>query len=208
MKTQMAESAITLAITGASGAVYGLRLLEQLIAAQRTVYVLMSQPARIVLETELGMVLPQNIAEMQHFLATRYQAQPKQLHVFDLNQWTAPPASGSAKIQAMVICPCSGGTLGAIASGLSRSLIERAAEVTLKERRKLILVTRETPLSVIHLENMLRLARMGCIILPASPGFYYRPQQIDDLVNFIVARVLDQLDIPHALIPRWGCDAE
>lgn len=208
MKTQLAESAITLAITGASGAIYGLRLLEQLIAAQRMVYVLMSQPARIVLETELGVVLPQNIAEMQHVLITRYCAQPKQLHVFDLNQWTAPPASGSAQIQAMVICPCSGGTLGAIASGLSRSLIERAAEVTLKERRKLILVTRETPLSVIHLENMLRLARMGCIILPASPGFYYRPQQIDDLVNFIVARVLDQLEIPHDLIPRWGNDAE
>lgn len=204
----MNESAITLAITGASGAIYGLRLLEQLLIAQRSVYLLMSQPARIVLETELGVVLPQNIAEMQHVLATRYHAQPRQLHVFDLNQWTAPPASGSAKIQAMVICPCSGGTLGALASGLSRSLIERAAEVTLKERRKLILVTRETPLSVIHLENMLRLARIGCVILPASPGFYYRPQQIGDLVDFIVARVLDQLEISHTLIPRWGCDFE
>jgi 4-hydroxy-3-polyprenylbenzoate decarboxylase len=204
----MSESAITLAITGASGAIYGLRLLEQLLIAQRTVYLLLSQPARIVLETELALSLPKEIVEIQAFLATRYHAQPKQLHVFDLNQWTAPPASGSAKIQAMVICPCSGGTLGALASGLSRSLIERAAEVALKERRKLILVTRETPLSVIHLENMLRLSRMGCVILPASPGFYYRPQHIDDLVNFIVARILDQLEIAHDLIPRWGSDAE
>jgi 4-hydroxy-3-polyprenylbenzoate decarboxylase len=204
----MSESAITLAITGASGAIYGLRLLEQLLIAQRTVYLLLSQPARIVLETELALSLPKEIIEIQAFLATRYHAQPKQLHVFDLNQWTAPPASGSAKIQAMVICPCSGGTLGALASGLSRSLIERAAEVALKERRKLILVTRETPLSVIHLENMLRLSRMGCVILPASPGFYYRPQHIDDLVNFIVARILDQLEIAHDLIPRWGSDAE
>jgi 4-hydroxy-3-polyprenylbenzoate decarboxylase len=201
-------STITLAITGASGSIYGLRLLEQLIAAQCTVYLLISTPAKIVLETELGLTLPTESTQIQHFLVTRYQARPQQLYVFDLNQWTAPPASGSAKIQAMVVCPCSGGTLGAIASGLSRSLIERAAEVMLKEHRKLILVTRETPLSVIHLENMLRLARLGCVILPASPGFYYQPQQIEQLVDFIVARILDQLDIPHTLLPRWGDDAQ
>lgn len=199
---------ITLAITGASGSIYGLRLLEQLIAAQCTVYLLISAPARIVLETELGVILPTTSTEIQTFLANRYQAQPQQLHVFELNQWTAAPASGSAKIQAMVVCPCSGGTLSAIASGLSRSLIERAAEVTLKEQRKLILVTRETPLSVIHLENMLRLARLGCVILPASPGFYYQPQRIEQLVDFIVARILDQLDIPHNLLPRWGADVQ
>lgn len=195
-------------MTGASGSIYGLRLLEQLIAAQCTVYLLISTPAKIVLETELGLTLPTESTQIQHFLATRYQARPQQLYVFDLNQWTAPPASGSAKIQAMVVCPCSGGTLGAIASGLSRSLIERAAEVMLKEHRKLILVTRETPLSIIQLENMLRLARLGCVILPASPGFYYQPQHIEQLVDFIVARILDQLDIPHTLLPRWGEDAQ
>ncbi|MEZ5672061.1 MAG: flavin prenyltransferase UbiX [Thiotrichaceae bacterium] len=199
---------ITLAITGASGSIYGLRLLEQLITTQCTVYLLISAPARIVLETELGVILPTTATEIQTFLAHRYQAQPQQLHVFELNQWSAAPASGSAKIQAMVVCPCSGGTLSAIASGLSRSLIERAAEVTLKEQRKLILVTRETPLSVIHLENMLRLARLGCVILPASPGFYYQPQRIEQLVDFIVARILDQLDIPHNLLPRWGEDVQ
>ncbi len=199
-------SAITLAITGASGAIYSLRLLEQLVAAQRTVYLLISNPAKIVLETELELTLPAAALQIQVLLTARYHAQPQQLQVFELNQWTAPPASGSAKVHAMVVCPCSGGTLSAIANGLSRSLIERAAEVMLKEQRKLILVTRETPLSVIHLENMLRLARLGCVILPASPGFYYRPQQIDQLVDFIVARILDQLDIPHNLLPRWGAD--
>jgi len=200
--------AITLAITGASGAIYGLHLLEQLVAAERTVYLLISNPAKVVLATELDVILPMESSQIQTFLATRYQSQPKQLQVFDLNQWTAPPASGSAKVQAMVVCPCSGGTLSAIANGLSRSLIERAAEVMLKEQRKLILVTRETPLSVIHLENMLRLARLGCVILPASPGFYYQPQRIEQLVDFIVARILDQLDIPHNLLPRWGDDEQ
>ena len=112
--------------------------------------------------------------------------------------------SGSALAQAMVVCPCTTGTLAAIANGNSDNLLERAADVTLKERRKLILAVRETPLSVIHLENMLRLARSGAVILPANPGFYYRPATVAELVDFIVARILDQLEIPHALLPRWG----
>jgi flavin prenyltransferase len=141
---------------------------------------------------------------MQAFLSERYQAAPGQLHVFGREDWTAPIASGSAVPRAMVVCPCTSGTLAAIASGLSRNLIERSADVVLKEQRKLILVHRETPLSVIHLENMLRLAKLGALMLPANPGFYHRPTCVSDLVDFIVARVLDHLEIAHSLLPRWG----
>jgi len=195
---------ITLAMTGASGALYGLRLLEQLIAAERTVYLLVSAPAQIVIQMETGLQLPSQTADLQALLSEKYHATKGQLQVFGRKQWTASLASGSAVPQAMVICPCTSGTLSAIAMGLSHNLIERAADVILKERRKLILVHRETPLSVIHLENMLRLAKMGAIILPASPGFYHQPQQIIELVDFIVARILDHLAIPHTLLPAWG----
>ena len=202
----MNSSAITLAITGASGVVYGFRLLEQLIKAQQTVYLLLSTPAYTVIQTEMALTLPEQPLEVQALLAERYQAKSGQLQVFGQTQWMSPVASGSANIKSMVVCPCTGGTLGAIANGLSRSLIERAAEVTLKEHRQLILVSRETPVSVIQLENMLRLARAGALILPANPGFYYQPQQINDLVDFIVGRILDHLDIHHNLMPRWGQD--
>ncbi len=195
---------ITLAITGASGAIYGLTLLEQLIMAQQTIYVLVSAPAQIVIQMETGLTLPSHSPALQAFLTERYQAAPGQLRVFGNQQWTAPIASGSAISSAMVVCPCSSGTLAAVANGLSRSLIERAADVILKEQRKLILVHRETPLSVIHLENMLRLARLGAILLPASPGFYHQPRHISELVNFIVARILDHLGIAHTLLPAWG----
>lgn len=154
---------ITLAMTGASGAAYGLRLLEQLIVAQQGVYLLVSAPAQIVINMETDLKLPSRPTEMQALLSERYQAAPGQLQVFGREQWTAPIASGSAVPKAMVVCPCSSGTLAAIASGLSRNLIERAADVVLKEQRKLILVHRETPLSVIHLENMLRLAKLGTL---------------------------------------------
>ena len=133
-----------------------------------------------------------------------YAAQPDQLQVFEREQWTAPIASGSAVADATVVCPCTTGTLSAIACGSSRNLIERAADVTLKERKKLILVVRETPFSEIHLENMLKLARMGVIIMPANPGFYNRPQSVEQLVDFMVARVLDHLGLAHELMPRWG----
>ncbi|OAD22648.1 aromatic acid decarboxylase [Candidatus Thiomargarita nelsonii] len=195
---------ITLAMTGASGAVYGLRLLEQLIVAQQQIYLVVSAPAQIVINMETDVKLASRPTEMQALLSERYQAAPGQLQVFGREQWTAPIASGSAVPKAMVVCPCSSGTLAAIASGLSRNLIERAADVVLKEQRKLILVHRETPLSVIHLENMLRLAKLGALILPANPGFYHNPQRLSDLVDFMVARILDHLDIEHTLLPAWG----
>jgi len=200
----MSQSPITLAITGASGAVYGLRLLEQLLETQQTVYLLLSAPAQIVIRMETDLKLPSDFGEMQIFLNEHFQAASGQLQLFGLEQWTAPVASGSAAPQAMVICPCSSGTLAAIANGLSRNLIDRAADVVLKEQRKLILVHRETPLSAIHLENMLRLAKMGALILPASPGFYHNPRNVADIVDFIVARILDHLGIEHNLQARWG----
>ncbi len=195
---------ITLAMTGASGAAYGLRLLEQLIVAQQQIYLVVSAPAQIVINMETDIKLASRPTEMQALLSERYQAAPGQLQVFGREQWTAPIASGSAVPKAMVVCPCSSATLAAIASGLSRNLIERAADVVLKEQRKLILVHRETPLSVIHLENMLRLAKLGALILPANPGFYHNPQRLSDLVDFMVARILDHLDIEHTLLPAWG----
>ncbi|MCK5717764.1 MAG: UbiX family flavin prenyltransferase [Thiomargarita sp.] len=197
---------ITLALTGASGSAYGLRLLEQLIMAQHTVYVLISTPARMVINMETDLTLPVDISAIQDLLIKRYHAAPKQLHVFGPEEWTAPIASGSAVSKAMVICPCSSGTLARIAHGLSRNLIERAADVILKEQRQLIIVHRETPLSVIHLENLLRLAKMGALILPANPGFYHQPRQLSEIVDFIVARILDHLDINHTLHTPWGSE--
>ncbi len=198
---------IALAITGASGSPYALRLLECLIEAQARVYVMVSQPGQVVLGMESDVKLPGRPAEMQRFLTERYHAANGQLKVFGREQWTAPVASGSGVPDAVVICPCTTGTLAAIACGASRSLLERAADVALKERKQLILVVRETPLSEIHLDNMLKLSRVGAVIMPANPGFYHRPQRIEDLVDFIVARILDHLDIAHQLLPRWGIDA-
>jgi flavin prenyltransferase len=197
---------ICLALTGASGMPYGLRLLECLLAAGCSVQVLYSQAAQVVARQELDFELPSRPAEARAALLKRLTAtvDPEKLAVFGREEWFAPVASGSNPPDAMVICPCSMGTLAAIAQGLADNLIERAADVVLKEGRKLILVPRETPFSVIHLENMLRLARAGAVILPPSPGFYHHPQHIDDLVDFIVARALDLLGIPHTLMQRWG----
>jgi 4-hydroxy-3-polyprenylbenzoate decarboxylase len=136
----------------------------------------------------------------------RYGARDGQIAVFARDDWLAPVASGSNPADAMAVCPCTVGTLGAIAHGLADNLIERAADVMLKERRPLVLVPRETPLSAIHLENMLKLANAGAVILPPAPGFYMQPQSVADLVDFVVARVLDQLHVPHELVPRWGED--
>ncbi|MEJ2480963.1 MAG: UbiX family flavin prenyltransferase, partial [Acidihalobacter sp.] len=197
---------VALALTGASGVQYGLRLLECLLEADVHVYLMLSQPARVVIGMETDLSLPGRQAELERALGEMYGAAPGQLEVFGEQQWTAPVASGSAPAEAMVICPCTTGTLSSVAVGASRSLIERAADVTLKERRKLIVVLRETPLSEIHLENMLRLTRMGAVMMPANPGFYHRPQSVDDLVDFMVARVLDHLDVPHRLMPRWGVE--
>jgi flavin prenyltransferase len=195
---------IALALTGASGMPYGLRLLERLLASGHTVWLVASQAAHVVLASECDITLPAQPRAARAFLAARYGARDGQLEVFGRDDWMAPLASGSGTADAMVVCPCTMGTLGAIAAGLADNLIERAADVMLKERRTLILVPRETPLSVIHLENMLRVARAGATIVPPSPGFYTRPKDIADIVDFVVARVLDQLQIPNALSPRWG----
>jgi 4-hydroxy-3-polyprenylbenzoate decarboxylase len=193
-------------MTGASGMPYGLRLLEHLLTGSRTVYLMVSPPARMVLAQESDLQLPSRPAEIRSILSERYGAASGQLRVFGQEEWNAPVASGSGAPDAMVVCPCTSGTLGAIAAGTSRNLIERAADVVLKERRMLILVPREMPFSIIHLENMLRLARAGAVIMPPIPGFYHRPHSVGDLVDFVVARILDHLRIPQDLVPRWGLD--
>jgi len=195
---------VAVAITGASGARYGLRLLECLLRVDVRVYLLISQAGQIVLKMETGIEVPSQPGEAQRFFAGLYQARPGQLRVFGRQQWTAPVASGSNPPDAMVVCPCTTGTLATIAGGMSQDLIDRAADVTLKEGRPLILVVRETPFTAVHLENMLRLARAGAAIMPANPGFYLNPAGIDDIIDFMVARVLDHLAIPHTLLPRWG----
>lgn len=195
---------VTVALTGASGLPYGLRLIDSLISAGVRVWVLYSQAAQIVAKQEMDLQLPSRPAEVAQWLQQRSGATDGQLAVFGREEWFAPVASGSNPADAMVVCPCSMGTLAAIAHGMSDNLIERAADVSIKEGRKLILVPRETPLSVIHLENMLKLARLGAVILPPSPGFYTHPASVDDMVDFVVARILDQLRVPHKLMPRWG----
>jgi 4-hydroxy-3-polyprenylbenzoate decarboxylase len=200
----MSEKSITLALTGASGLAYGLRLLECLLAQGANVRLLASQTAHVVAAQELQFTLPARPAEMEDWLLKRYPGHPGKLRVFGREDWFAPVASGTGASEAMVVCPCSMGTLAAISQGLSDNLIERAADVMIKENRKVILVPRETPFSALHLENMLKLARLGAIILPANPGFYHHPQRIEDLIDFIVARILDQLGMQNDLIPRWG----
>lgn len=198
---------IAVALTGASGMPYGLRLVECLLAAGCRVWLLYSQVAQIVARQEMDLSLPARPFDVEAQLSARFGAAPGQLRVFGREEWFAPPASGSNPPDAMVVCPCSMGSLAAIAAGLASTLIERAADVAIKEGRKLVIVPRETPFSVLHLENMLRLARMGVVILPANPGFYHHPQSVGDLVDFVVARILDQLGVAHALMPRWGEDA-
>ena len=195
---------ICLALTGASGMPYGLRLLECLLAAGCRVQLLYSQAAQIVAKQEMDIALPARADEARQQLLERYGAAPESLQVYGREEWFAPVASGSNPPDAMAICPCSMGCLAAIAQGLADNLIERAADVMLKEGRKLVLVPRETPFSAIHLENMLRLTHAGAVILPPNPGFYHHPQTVADLVDFVVARILDQLGVDHQLMQRWG----
>ncbi len=195
---------VTLIMTGASGAVYGLRLLEELIKARVKVYLLISRPAQIVITMETALQLPSRTDEIEAFFSQIYHADKGQLRVFGREQWMAPIASGSGVADATVVCPCTTGTLSAIAVGSSKNLLERAADVALKERKPLILVVRETPFSDIHLQNMLSLSRMGAVIMPANPGFYGQPESISDLVDFMVARILDHLQIKQQLLPVWG----
>jgi 4-hydroxy-3-polyprenylbenzoate decarboxylase len=200
----MTPRTIALAFTGASGMPFGLRLLECLLAADARVYLMYSTAAQIVAKQECGVTLPAQPREAERLFAEKFAVRDGRLRVFAREDWLAPIASGSSAADAMAVCPCTMGTLGAIAGGLADNLIERAADVCLKERKTLVLVPRETPLSAIHLENMLKLARAGAVILPPSPGFYTAPETLRDIVDFIVARVLDHLGVAHALVPRWG----
>jgi 4-hydroxy-3-polyprenylbenzoate decarboxylase len=190
---------VVVAVTGASGAPYAVRLLEALVERAQPVSLIVSDHGVRLLKTEMG--IPTVDALRERIGGPRWDAT---VRVYDDRDRGAGPASGSALTAGMVICPCSMGTMSAIAVGASRSLVERAADVVLKERRRLILVPRETPYSAIHLENMLSLTRAGAVVLPASPGFYHRPATVQDLVDFVVARVLDHLGVEHALVPRWG----
>lgn len=190
---------IVVAITGASGAPYAVRLLESLVRAEQRVWLTISSHGWRLLQMESGVG---SIAELQERAGGR--AFDDFVTLYDSEDRGAAPASGSARTRGMIICPCSMGTLAAVAAGTSRSLVERAADVTLKERRTLVMVVRETPLSAIHLENMLRLTRAGAVVLPAAPGFYNSPRGIPDLVDFVVARVLDHVGVEHALSRRWG----
>jgi len=195
---------VSLAITGASGLQYAMRLLECLVAQRVSVLVMISKAAQVVAAAETEFKIPGTPEAQEQYLSELYKAQPGQIRVYGRENWFAPVASGSGAPSAMVVCPCSTGALSAIATGASNNLIERAADVTLKERRQLILVPREAPYSEIHLEHMLKLTRMGAVILPASPGFYHKPQSVDDMIDFIVARVLSQLGLPQDLMPSWG----
>lgn len=195
---------ITLAITGASGSAYALRLLECLVSANYQVYLLCSSAARIVFDTEVGLKIPASPDAASKFLTEKFNAQPEQITVFGKEQWFSPVASGSAAPKQMIVCPCSTGTLAAISQGMSDNLIERAADVVIKERGQLILVPRETPFSTIHLQNMLTLSQMGVTIMPAAPGFYHEPKSINDLIDFMVGRMLDHLGIKQEIMPRWG----
>ncbi len=200
------DKTVTVALTGASGIQYGLRLIECLIQANCRVYVLMSKPAKVVMGMDTDQPVPARTSDVQSDFSERYGAKPGQLFAFGQEQWTSPVASGSGAPDAMVICPCTTGTLASVAAGNCNNLLERAADVVLKERRTLIVMPREMPFSTIHLENMLRLATAGAVIMPPNPAFYNLPETIDDLINFVVARVLDQLDIDQTLMPSWGSD--
>lgn len=195
---------ITLAMTGASGAPYALELIKQLVNANYQIFLLISSAAKVVLKTESNLDMPGNPEKASQWCETHFDAAPHQIIALGKDQWFSPPASGSAAPKQMVVVPCSTGTLSAIANGTSDNLLERAADVVIKERGQLIIVPRETPFSSIHLENMLKLSNLGVTIMPAAPGFYHHPKSIDDLVQFMVARIMDHLNIEQSLVPRWG----
>lgn len=204
MNTTHPIQTVTLAFTGASGLPYGIRLLECLLQAGKTVWLLYSQAAQVVARQESNWVLPSDAKACQQMLCEHFQVNAEQLRVFGKDEWFAPPASGTNPADAMVICPASMGVVAAVAHGTSDHLIERAADVCLKERRLLIIVPREAPFSTLHLENLLKLSQWGAVILPPSPGFYHHPKSMEDLVDFVVARILDQLRIEHNLMQKWG----
>lgn len=214
MNYTRSKRAISLAWTGASGAPYGLKLLFCLLQADYQVFLMISKAARVVLATESDLKINSQgdkakLQLLQHFSAV-YGIDSTmisgELCVLGQDEWFSPPASGSAAPKKMVICPCSTGTLAAVATGMSNNLLERAADVVLKERGQLLLVPRETPFNAIHLEHMLSLSKLGATIMPAAPGFYHDPKSIEDLIDFMVARILDHLGVEHTLTQRWGYD--
>ncbi|MDA5106867.1 MULTISPECIES: UbiX family flavin prenyltransferase [Brevibacillus] len=188
-------------ITGASGAVYGVRLVRELLRGGHTVHLMITEAGWQVFRDELDW----NTDDREALIREKLQQDlPGALHYWGMRDFNCPAASGSYRCDGMVVVPCSMGTLSGIAHGASGNLLERVADVMLKERRRLVLVPRETPLNAIQLENMLKLSRLGVTILPAMPGYYHKPQTMDDLVNFVVGKALDALDVPHELFRRWG----
>ncbi len=195
---------ITLALTGASGMPYGIRLLEYLLHHGQHVQLVYSQAAQVVAQQEMSLMLPSRPQQAEQYFAKRWPDLNGRLNVYGRNDWFAPMASGSNPGDAMVICPCTMSTLAKVAHGISDDLLCRAADVMLKEKRQLIVAPREMPFSEIHLQNMLTLTRAGAVIMPPNPGFYYLPQSIDDLIDFVVARIVDHLGLPQQLVKPWG----
>ncbi len=194
---------IVVAITGASGSIYGLRLTEELLRADYRVVLLLSKSGLEVLRYETGLEWEGTTAQRRELMRD-YFGGSHHLQHYGMDDLFAPIASGSSAPDAVVVAPCSMGTAGRIAAGLGSNLLERVADVALKEGRPLVLVPRETPFNAIHLENLLRLTHAGVRIVPAMPAFYHRPKSIEDLVDFVVGKVLDTLQIPHRLFLRWG----
>lgn len=195
---------VTIAFTGASGVQYGLRLLECVLAAGCDVDLMISSAARTVINSETENHIPELFDQQNAWIKRRFGFSKGVVTLYRNDDWFCPAASGSSSARQMVICPASGGTLSSLATGASNNLIERAGDVALKERRKLILVPREAPYSQVHLENMLKLTQMGAVIIPASPGFYQKPASIEDMIDFVVARIMDQLGLEQKLLPKWG----
>lgn len=194
---------IVVGITGASGSIYGLRLVEELLRAGKTVSLLLTSAGRQVTAFETGLQLAEDSADCQRQLRDHFQVNEQLVH-YPLNDFFAPVASGSSAPDAVVICPCSMGTAARIAAGLSDNLLERVADVVLKEGKRLLLVPRETPFNQIHLQNLLRLSQAGAQVLPAMPGFYQKPQSVEEMIDFVVGKVLDSLGVEHQLFKRWG----
>ncbi|WP_413700007.1 flavin prenyltransferase UbiX [Psychromonas sp. KJ10-10] len=194
---------ITLGVTGASGSGYFLSLLQALVDNNCQVYLLLSEVAQIVLKTEVDEDWPSDLQELNTFLIKRFNAKENQIIALGKKDWFSPVASGSSAPKKMIICPCSCGTFASISQGLSNNLIERATDVILKERGLLVITPRETPFSTLHLRNMLTLSELGVTIMPLAPGFYHKPQSIEDLQDFMIARILDHLKIEHKISKRW-----
>jgi len=200
----MKKDAITLAITGASGAIYGLNLLKWLVNYYQQVHLLISDAGRIVIATEMDLKLPESPTKIETKLTEYFSCDKDIIKVYTKENWYSPVASGSAAPKQMVVCPASMGCISAIATGASNNLMERAADVVLKEKGQLILLPREMPFSTIHLRNLLSLSEAGATIMPASPGYYTNPQEIEDLANFVSSRILNHLGIKNEIIQGWG----